>query len=113
MKMTKLATPFVLAGLLTVGAMGSPVSAHTVNQGKPYGCQINPKQAVCQKAPQPTISGGNVTRVSTTGGQAPTALPASGGGAPAVPAFDLGALLAGAVLTVLGFAVRRRATRHS
>jgi len=118
MKITKFAAPFVLAGLLTVGAVGSPVSAHTLGAGKPsYGCQINPKAAACQQAPGPTIANGNVTRVSTTHSSTgtsaqPAALPQSGGGTPAAPVMNLGALLAAAVLLVLGFALRRQATRR-
>jgi hypothetical protein len=117
MKITKFAAPFVLVGLLTIGAIGSPVSAHTLGAGKPsYGCQINPKAAACQQAPGPTIASGNVTRVSTTSTTAsstqPSALPQSGGGIPAAPAMNLGALFAAAVLSVLGLALRRYATQR-
>ena len=116
MKITKLAAPFVLVGLLTIGAIGSPVSAHTLGAGKPYGCQINPKAAACQQAPGPTIASGSVTRVSTTSTTAsstqPSALPQSGGGIPAAPAMNLGAIFAAAVLSVLGLALRRYATQR-
>ena len=114
MKITTFVASFVLAGFLTIGAFGPPVSAHGVAQGKPYGCQINPQQAACQQAPKPAISNGNVTNVQpTTAGGAPSALPQSGGGAPTAPDINLAALLAAAVLLMLGSAARRWSLRRA
>jgi hypothetical protein len=84
-------------GLGLGAAVTTPASAHTLAQGKPYGCQINQQVCATPGASQPPPS-----YLPQTGGAV------HGGGIPVNPALPI----AGLLLTLAGVGVRRAVRRR-
>jgi hypothetical protein len=101
---TKIVAAAVVSASLGLGTVVS--TPHAFAQGSPYGCQINPNAAQCQKSAQPTTVGGAVTGVS---GSSPRvqALPTTGGAASGSSMPSAVLLVIGGLASVLGLATRR------
>jgi hypothetical protein len=111
---------FLLVALMAFGGLAAAMPASAAQPiaktRHNYGCRINPRAAACNSTAKPVVAnvGGSSAVTGLAGAvsnRQVTALPATGGGSPAVPNSSVLALLAASALILLGEMLRKLAKR--